>query len=812
MYGQRKGKAIIGVAIAVIMLATLMAMAPTVSAYDVTKDYLTLREPGNMFPVNPAFVAIDIDTTSLSLFEHMGYPTDSVKIGQELIFSNIEKGDAVLIEGIVDTNTDGEAFLASAFVTETVNDVNGVEGNDKTVSGIYFDTTSMGRTGTYIVSCPAKGLKQALWVSRPVIPLELKVGPDVVSTIWAGTRLRVDCSGASDLSLTELDLSSGTKTVEVLKGEVEIEVDKTKVGELQSVTDFDTGDTDKKDVNITEKEVTFDMPSTVVIGEDLELTVVISATSVAQEDSFTVEGKARGSDFVDIVTIAPNGGSGSGINPDSVPDVPGITHDSPAVSDIDYSFLKKLHVDEDAVTGKYLIVVVSPGRNGVYDGINSQDLFGSEFVAKYGPISDLALKTQEQILDIIEDATIAAAGSDDLLWVGYIKVETPMVRLNPIADVTVGEPLVVTGTSNRQDGYTIIVTCSKGPVELCPQTVQVENGTFEATFDTTDAVTGEYTVKADDGHGHTDEKDVNILPAITPPEVTLKKSCSPSIVPPGGNVTYTINYTNRGEADIHNVVITEYYPKGVTFISASPAPDQGTNIWVIGTLAANTSGIINITVKVPESRAYSFFEGGSVIGEGFVMVSKDIATEQKSYTLTNVVTLSCTELGPISATASTTLSGVPGTSISVTEHGSGIYESDESLKLCTKNRSISIVKSTNAVYRPTTFNFSKSFSVNFMPMWKQDIEIKNCVLGAAIRKLITDATYIEDEMRSKADNTSTTMEFDSSFNGSLHIGARTNETAISETYIGGFNVLQDIQIGEGPIPSPSPTPTPDWLP
>jgi uncharacterized repeat protein (TIGR01451 family) len=1022
---QVKGKAIIGIAIAAIMLATLMAMVPAVSAKDVTSDYLTVR---NGFDVNPTFVAIEITTDDV----------DAIKIGQEIIFKDAT--GAVLIEGIPDTNTDGEAFSASAFVTETVTDVDGIAGNDKTVEGIYFDTTSMSRTGTYILS--SGGLNQQLSVSRPTIPIELKVGPDVVSTLTVGTKLRVDCSGASDLGsndcvdlvitdprgrqiktwtvggktqyfdeisvdqlikygstdpakqidttdwilgsytfyvVTEeenargLDLRSPTKTLTLLKGEVNVDVDKTEVGELQpvtvtvtgiyghtvtveattgveyvefeeglydfadtfnressssgvykfdvimeeegqmlfsvrfhdtgtytlKVTDFDTGDTDTEDVKVSEKDVTFDMPSTVVIGEDLEvrgmanagdyidiaiedyvvyvgitieadgsfeedlptpetpgtgvpgsivieafirmagepalplgedvsdieedgstsvlltagsLTAEISTINVAQEDSFTVYGTAEGYDFVDIVTIAPKGGSGSGINPASVPDVPGITHDSSAVSDLDYSYLKDIYVDEDADTGKYMVVVVTPGCNGVYDGINSQDLFGSEFVAKYGPISDLASKTQGQILAIIEDATIDAEGSDDLLVKLYIKVETPMVHLNPIADVTVGEPLVVTGQSNREEGYTIIVT-AMGPTELTPQTAQIENGTFEATFDTTGAVPGEYTVMADDGDGHTDEATVEILPAITPPEVTLKKSCSPSIVPPGGNVTYTINYTNSGEADLHNVVIIEYYPEGVTFISASPAPDHGTNNkWTIGTLAANTSGEINITVKVRDSRAYSFFESGGVIGEGFVMVSKDIATGQKPDTITNLVTLSCTELGPVSATASTTVSGVPGTSISVTEHGSGIYESDESLMLCSKNRSISIVKSTNAVYRPTTFNFSKSFSVNFTPKWKQDIETKNCVLDAAIRKRITDATYIEDEMRSKADNTSTTMEFDSYFNGSLQIDARTNDTTISETYIGEFNVLQDIQIGEGPIPSPSPTPTPPWLP
>ncbi len=51
--------------------------------------------------------------------------------------------------------------------------------------------------------------------------------------------------------------------------------------------------------------------------------------------------------------------------------------------------------------------------------------------------------------------------------------------------------------------------------ELAPQTVQVENGTFRATFDTTDAVTGTYTVKADDGDGHVAVTSVNII-AETP--------------------------------------------------------------------------------------------------------------------------------------------------------------------------------------------------------------------------------------------------------------------------------------------------------
>ncbi len=84
----------------------------------------------------------------------------------------------------------------------------------------------------------------------------------------------------------------------------------------------------------------------------------------------------------------------------------------------------------------------------------------------------------------------------------------------------------------------------------------------------------------------------------------------------------------------------------------------------------------------------------------------------------------------------------------------------------------------------------------------------------AIHKKISDATYIEDETISRVDKDKSVMNFVSSFNGSMYIGARTKDTAISETYIGEFDVLQTIHIGKGPIPTPMPTPTPTpiWLP
>jgi len=211
-------------------------------------------------------------------------------------------------------------------------------------------------------------------------------------------------------------------------------------------------------------------------------------------------------------------------------------------------------------------------------------------------------------------------------------------------------------------------------------------------------------------------------------------------------VTYTINYTNSGGVDLTNLSITENYPKGMTFISADPAPDTGTNNkWTIGTLSAGSSGQIIIKLKVLESRDLAFTESGSVTGEGFVMVSKDLSTEQKPYSLKNVVTLSCAELSSVSASAFTTVRGVPGTSLELTEHGSGIYSSDEILNLQTKNKSIMLQKSTEAEYQPTSFLFSDGFAVNFASKWTQDICAKNIIMGDAMHKKIKEVSYIKDE-------------------------------------------------------------------
>jgi hypothetical protein len=140
----------------------------------------------------------------------------------------------------------------------------------------------------------------------------------------------------------------------------------------------------------------------------------------------------------------------------------------------------------------------------------------------------------------------------------------------------------------------------------------------------------------------------------------------------------------------------------------------------------------------------------SVTGEGYVMVDKELAYGH----------------------------------IQVVEHGSGIYSSD------TDFDSQRLNKSTEAEYRPTTFNFSDGFGVNFSSKWVQGICAKNEKAGTAIHKKISNAASIADDTTA----TKSSMAFETSFNGSIHIGARTEEAAISEDYFGRFNVSQVIKI------------------
>ena len=251
------------------------------------------------------------------------------------------------------------------------------------------------------------------------------------------------------------------------------------------------------------------------------LTAERSTAVVALEDDFTVFGTAQGATEVTILSVPPEGGGGKSLLDRGDK---GLSLRRASVSTTDYTYSKKMTVQEDADLGYYDIYVLCTGMDGVW-GITDEENLEAALDAGYNITSlttgIINTMTQEEIHDILTDL-VNTAGSDDLMWEGWLRVEMPYVWLEPIAAIAVGDPLVVTGASNRQEGYAIVVTCKGETMELTPQIVKIDDSAFWCVFDTTGATTGKYIVEVDDGDGHTDTVTVEILASSPPaPEASV---------------------------------------------------------------------------------------------------------------------------------------------------------------------------------------------------------------------------------------------------------------------------------------------------
>ena len=265
-----------------------------------------------------------------------------------------------------------------------------------------------------------------------------------------------------------------------------------------------------------------------------ELTAEQLRNIVAEDDDYEIEGTATGVDDVDIVLIGPDGYYGS--NGELGVEY-GLTITSTSVRDDE--FAEDIKMEEGLDTGRWIAAVLSPGRDGEYE--DARDAAGNKVKAgnlesATELIKDCEGKEQDAVLEILRDRTIEAVGGDDLLVPLTFRVESPYVELNPIDTVGVGEPLIVSGTTNREPETRITISTLAGPMELSTEIAEVEwptadEGVFNATIDTTDAVPGTYTIEADDGDGHTDTVTVEITAAVPTPTPVVSPTPTPEVTP-----------------------------------------------------------------------------------------------------------------------------------------------------------------------------------------------------------------------------------------------------------------------------------------
>ncbi|MCK4732390.1 MAG: DUF3821 domain-containing protein, partial [Methanophagales archaeon] len=246
---------------------------------------------------------------------------------------------------------------------------------------------------------------------------------------------------------------------------------------------------------------------------------------VAEKDDYTIEGTATGVDDVDYVLIGPKGTRSKDVK--YVKE--GLLIDSTRVKDNEFSEDETMKDGLD--TGLWIAVVLIPGRDGTYGDLGDVGA---------GKLKDADLdfegKDQSQIVAILSDHTIDVAGSDDKLILLSFKVESGYVDLNPVESVGVGDPLNISGVTNREPETTITIsTFSKpaGALDLPAAMADVEwttadEGTFTATIDTSDAVEGTYVLEADDGDGNTDTITVVIGEAAPEPTATAVPTAEPT--------------------------------------------------------------------------------------------------------------------------------------------------------------------------------------------------------------------------------------------------------------------------------------------
>ncbi|NQE44721.1 hypothetical protein C5S31_01695, partial [ANME-1 cluster archaeon GoMg2] len=341
------------------------------------------------------------------------------------------------------------------------------------------------------------------------------------------------------------------------------------------VTDLDEVDSyDTVDITVTDKQVIFDMPATIAIGERVTIkgtvntgytvTIAVDDEVVQKLDNIVIDENGEfeveidtsacdspaGFQIPGLVTLTACGAVGSTtvfmvrpwltaclstdiVEPGDEFTISGAAKGSKCVdilivapkgysgTNIEDSSYKEMYIGSTGVSatdGRFLKKIevgryVDTGRYLVVvltKGSNEYYGSGADWCTIEDALCDYSLRTRTK------DEMLAVLDdilelSDDLIWVGYVTVgEQETLTLNPIADVVTGDTLVVTGESSRKEGTRIWITVKGRYFEIVPQAAYVTDNTFDATFDTTGAPPGVYAVQVMDGYGYTATTKVHI--------------------------------------------------------------------------------------------------------------------------------------------------------------------------------------------------------------------------------------------------------------------------------------------------------------
>lgn len=196
----------------------------------------------------------------------------------------------------------------------------------------------------------------------------------------------------------------------------------------------------------------------------------------------------------------------------------------------------------ELIVGDSATITATVKNNGNIEGSRNVELKVDGLVRKSKSIQIQPNSIKEVQFTVQEDV-----GIHNIEIEGYTKSLTfkvkPVIQLNKIYNVRVGQDLTISGITNMPDDTKILVTAKSGDVSLTPQTIIVKDGSFSTIFTTGNAKEGIYTIKAEDSKGIYDTTSVLISTEI--PELNYDLSVSPKDVTPDGTVTASITIKNN---------------------------------------------------------------------------------------------------------------------------------------------------------------------------------------------------------------------------------------------------------------------------
>jgi hypothetical protein len=196
----------------------------------------------------------------------------------------------------------------------------------------------------------------------------------------------------------------------------------------------------------------------------------------------------------------------------------------------------------------------------------------------------------------------------------------------------------------------------------------------------------------------------------------------PSSATAGGLMTYTITYGNNGLEPVDLIVKEDYDPRTV-FIMSDPSPDPGTfDTWTFSNLPPGAHGQIVIKMRSRKPAAKGIIDG-RVSGKGFMSREGMLSTEFESYLITNNVHILAGEFN-YTASATTRIRPIIGSTLGFGEHGAGDYQAEE--RLIYNSVSISAERNILAEFSPVSVNLSlKSIPLSLRGDWSANLRALN---------------------------------------------------------------------------------------